>query len=121
MIPYSLIFVIRIWFCGPLVTGHYNSVVKQMLQLAECSGRREHEAGLWCCRGLFQNTFRELIGLSAFDIAASTLTERGNVMLLVTVHTSNGSEVSVTFVLRKKDVGKKSGCWTTLSLLSKES
>ena len=83
--------------------------------------QREHEAGLWFCRGLFQNTFRELIGLSAFDIGESTLTERGNVMLPVTVHTSNGSEVSVTFVLRKKNAGKKSGCWTTLSLLSKES
>ncbi len=92
-----------------------------MLQLAECIGMREHDAGLWFCRGLFQNTFRELIGLSAFDVGASTLTERGNVMLPVTVRTSNGSEVSVTFVLRKKDVGKKSGCWTTLSLLSKES
>lgn len=92
-----------------------------MLHLAQCTGRGEHEAGLCFCRGLFQNTFRDLIGLSAFHIGTSTLTERGNVILPVIMHTSDGSKVSVTFVLRKKDVGKKSGCWTTLSLLPKES
>ena len=77
------------------------------------------------CRGLFLNTFSKLIGLRAFDVGASMLTERGNVILPVTVHTSDGSKfeeskVSVTFVLRKKDVGKKSGCWTTLSLLPED-
>ena len=69
------------------------------------------------CRGLFQNVFGELIGAQGFDMEPSTKTERGNVILPVTVHTRSGNALSVKFVLRKKDVGRKEGCWMTLSLL----
>ena len=69
------------------------------------------------CRGLFQNVFGELIGAQGFDIGASMTTERGNVILPVTVHTRNSKAVDVRFVLRKKDMGKKEGCWMTLSVL----
>ena len=47
----------------------------------------------------------------------STTTERGNVIIPVAVQTKDNKEVRVTFVLRKKDVGRKEGCWMTLSLL----
>ena len=70
------------------------------------------------CRGLFQNVFGELIGAQDYDLGPSTTTERGNVILPVTVHTDSGSALPVRFVLRKKDVGRKEGCWMTLSLLS---
>ena len=69
-------------------------------------------------RGLFQSGFGELIGAQGFDIAPSTRTERGNVILPVTVHTRTGKALAVRFVLREKDVGKTKGCWMTLSLLS---
>lgn len=50
----------------------------------------------------------------------STTTERGNVIIPVTVQTKDSKEVRVTFVLREKDVGRKKGCWMTLSLLPQE-
>ena len=70
------------------------------------------------CRGLFQNVFGQLIGAQGFDLGPSTTTERGNVILPVTVHTRNGDALRVRFVLRKKDVGRNEGCWMTLSLLN---
>ena len=69
-------------------------------------------------RGLFQNVFGELIGAQSFDIGPSTRTERGNVIMPVTVHTSTGKALAVRFVLREKDAGKKKACWMTLSLLA---
>ena len=75
------------------------------------------DAGMMSCRGLFQNVFGQLIGAQGFDLGPSTTTERGNVILPVTVHTRSGDAMAVRFVLRRKDVGRKEGCWMTLSLL----
>ena len=69
---------------------------------------------------MFQNNFGELIGAQSFEIRQSTTTERGNIILPVTVQSRDGTALPVRFVLRKKDAGPKEGCWMTLSLLQHE-